>query len=167
MEDWREILGFPGYSVSNTGYVRNNATDRWLKISANNGGVVYVGLRRDGKQYSRAVGKLVARAFLEEHPNKNFNTAIHLDGDPVNNHVDNLRWRPWYFALEYQQQFIYEPNAVRPIRDRRTGVIHESTRSAAMVYGIMERDVFWSAYDFTHHNTTRIIWPEHAEFELV
>lgn len=101
---WREIPEFPGYSVSDTGLVRNDETGRTLTQFVNAAGVSYVGLTSERRQRSRSVALLVAESYLPE-PSKWFDTPIHLNGDRTNNAAWNLMWRPRWFAIKYVQQF--------------------------------------------------------------
>ncbi len=101
-EIWRPIEAFPGYSVSDHGRIRADKSGRILQLNLNQYGLVQVGLMREGVQYHRSVPLLVARAFLEP-PFEPFDTPINLDGDRHNNHVDNLVWRPRWFAIRYNQ----------------------------------------------------------------
>jgi len=43
MEEWREIQEYPNYSVSNLGNVKNNTTNKMLKLNVK-GGYYYVSL---------------------------------------------------------------------------------------------------------------------------
>lgn len=74
------------YSVSDTGEVKNDKTNKLLTI--NNGNVqLYI----SGKNNRRSVAKLVAIAFIPKE-NKEQILVKHLDGNLMNNHVDNLQW---------------------------------------------------------------------------
>lgn len=77
------------YSVNKDGQVRNLRTGRFLK-----GAILhtyqYINFRWDGKQKNKAVHRLVAEAFL---PKVEGATIVdHIDGDRLNNKVENLRW---------------------------------------------------------------------------
>lgn len=101
---WTQIEEFPGYSVSQEGRVRNDEFDRILTPSRTGGGHVMIGMVRNGVQYKRALARLV----LTHHvlvPEPEFNTPIHLDSDLANCHVDNLMWRPRWFAHAFSRQF--------------------------------------------------------------
>jgi hypothetical protein len=89
--DRKPVSGFPGYEVSPLGYVwgpRGFA----LKGSSKIGGYLSVSLRKDGKSNSTLVHRIVALTFLGIPPSPNHQVA-HNDGDPTNNHVDNLSWK--------------------------------------------------------------------------
>lgn len=87
-EIWLEIEDFPGYAVSNRGRVLNRKHDRVLKQHLNSYGFWRVNLWRDGRNYSKSIHILVARAFFPRlDPNRKIK---HRDGDKSNNHVENL-----------------------------------------------------------------------------
>src|SRR3954469_2297239 len=106
MEDWAPIQGFPGYSVSTLGRVRRDSSGRILRIKVNQYGVPYVGLMKEWDQKQRSLALLVARAFIM-NTSDIFDTPINLDGDRFNCAVDNLMWRPRWFAVKYNQQFTH------------------------------------------------------------
>ena len=102
--EWRQIREFPNYSVSNSGYVRNDDTGRIMAASVNQHGVVHVGLMRGPRQHKKSLALIVAEAFVER-PNEAFDTPIHLDGNRHNNDTSNLLWRPLWFARKFNRQF--------------------------------------------------------------
>ncbi len=162
MEEWKEIDLFPEYSISNYGRVRSNKTDRILALSRNQYGVVQVGLMRNHKQYHRSVPLLVAKAFVPE-PGGAFDTPINLDGDRTNNHMDNLVWRPRWFAIRYNQQFRhpYENSIVSPIIDLKTQEVSENSLECAKRYGLLEKDLVLSIINRTY------VWPTYQEFGVL
>lgn len=101
---WKAIRGYEGYyEVSDDGIVRS--IDRYVKnhgqymrklkgqvmkqTVAQNGYLV-VNLRRDRTSNVVCVHRLVAEAFIDNPDNKD--TVNHIDGDKLNNNVDNLEW---------------------------------------------------------------------------
>jgi len=161
-EQWMLIDGFEDYGISNYGRVENVATGRILSLSRNQFGVVNVGLMRDGVQYHRSVPLLVASAFLPIHPDP-FNTPINLDGDRNNNHVDNLVWRPRWFASKYNRQFRhpYHNSLTTPLVDIKTGEITENSFECAMRYGLLEEELVMAVLNRTY------VWPTYQQFELL
>jgi hypothetical protein len=105
MEIWKDIEEFNGYQISNLGNVRTldklvdtvyNAKRtikaRVLKktIRAKGSKYLCVGLYKDKKSKLMSVHRLVALAFLENLDNHKI--VMHLDDNPSNNNVCNLKW---------------------------------------------------------------------------
>lgn len=97
-EQWRDVIGYEGlYQVSNHGRVksfkrRGNNRDRIMKPfrTSLNGSYRCVSLHKGGVDKRMSVHRLVATAF---HPNpRSYAEVNHKDGNPANNHVDNLEW---------------------------------------------------------------------------
>lgn len=162
LEKWKIIRGFENYSVSNEGRVRRNSTGRILAYTPNQYGVVCVGLVRDYKQYNRSVPLLVAKAFVPR-PVGPFNTPINLNGDRHDNRVENLVWRPRWFAVDYNRQFRFpfRHPILNPIRDRKTGYIYPNSFVVAQEFGLLEEDLVYSILNRT------VTWPTYQQFEVV
>jgi hypothetical protein len=105
---------------------------------------------------------MVARAFLSE-PSDIFDTPIQLDGDPANCNVDNLMWRPRWYAIQYKRQFRerYDNPINTPIRSVADGETFSNSLEAACRYGLLEREVVLSVVNRTP------AWPTYQYFELV
>ena len=86
IEEWRWIDGFQNYEVSSLGRVR---TRRMMKPNYTNG-YEYVSLSKDKKQYRILVHRLVAETFLGPCPEGM--ECCHLNGDRMDNRVENLEW---------------------------------------------------------------------------
>lgn len=162
IESWKSINFFPEYSVSDYGRIRSNKTDRILALNENQFGVVQVGLMRDGVQHHRSVPLLVAKAFIPQ-PFVPYDTPINLDGDRHNNHVDNLVWRPRWFAIKYNQQFRHPPerSIASRIIDLKTGDVSENSFECAQRYGLLEQDLILSILNRTY------VWPTYQEFGVL
>jgi hypothetical protein len=96
-EEWRPIIGYEGlYEVSDLGNVKSlnykgTRQEKLLKVGKNHKGYLYIILCKKGlKQKNFKVSRLVAKAFIP-NPN-NLPQVNHLDGDKINNKVENLQW---------------------------------------------------------------------------
>jgi hypothetical protein len=160
-ERWIPIEHFLDYEVSDQGRIRSRLTDRVLSLNPNQFGVMQVGMMRDNEQRHRSVPLLVAKAFLPE-PGGAFDTPINLDGDRTNNAVENLLWRPRWFAIKYNQQFrMQHPHRInKPIVDLKTGEVSENSLECAKKYGLLEDDLILSILNRTY------VWPTYQEFGL-
>lgn len=91
MIETRDIIGYEGlYSIDTQGRVYSYKRNRFLK-----GGTIYTGhkivcLYKNNVKKIHSVHRLVAEAFIP-NPN-NFLIVHHIDGNPQNNSVDNLKW---------------------------------------------------------------------------
>lgn len=87
--EWREIPGYPGYEVSETGQVRHDF--RPLKVTRSKHGHGCVSVYFNRKQWRAGVHQLVALAFLGPAPtNRPF--ACHRNGFAWDNRVQNIYW---------------------------------------------------------------------------
>lgn len=162
MEEWRVIDGFPGYSVSSLGRVRNDDTGRIMALSRNQVGVIQVGLMKGYSQYKRSVTVLVAKAFLPHSETLTFDTSIHLDGDKENNRVENLMWRPRWFAVKYHQQFHNDERGfLVPIQEIHTNEWFPTSWEAAVKYGLLDKEIRIATMNRT------FVFPTYQEFRVV
>lgn len=107
MEIWKDIKNYPGYQVSNFGNVRTfnkiTHTDKhgerhWKnrilkqKIQSKKYGRkdARVELWNNGEHKTILVARLIAFTFLEKDINDKNLTVNHIDGNSLNNNVDNL-----------------------------------------------------------------------------
>ena len=104
LEQWKPVNWYEGiYEVSNHGRVRS--VDRTGNYSSgqvrrykgkvrrtplNQDGYPRVNLSHQGKDKTRTVHSLVVEAFIGACPEGM--EVCHNDGDPTNNHIDNLRY---------------------------------------------------------------------------
>jgi hypothetical protein len=82
-----EWKAFGSYFVSNEGKVKRN--EKELKPQIVNG-YHYIGLSENGKHKTYLVHRLVLILFKGDCPNGY--ECDHIDRNPLNNHIDNLRW---------------------------------------------------------------------------
>jgi len=89
-----EIQDYPEYLIYDDGRVwtgrRKGTNERFLKPYKTPRGYHRVCLSRDGKHKNFLVSRLVALHYLPNPDNKP--EVDHIDRNPSNNHVSNLRW---------------------------------------------------------------------------
>lgn len=90
--DWEKIPGYPGYFVSQGGRVWSNKGSYPVVLQpyTNPHGYCMVGLSDGWKKKTMYVHEVVALAFLGPRPPKS--VIRHLDGNPQNNALKNLRY---------------------------------------------------------------------------
>jgi hypothetical protein len=161
--EWRPIEDFENYSVSRLGTIRNEESGRLMAMSVNQRQVVNVGLTRNCKQYRRAVGLLVASAYLaDDRPSRVFDCTINLNGDRFNNAVDNLAWRPKWFAMRYNQQFDEAHfEDYHPILNLQTQEVFRTSWDAVRKHGLLHSDLILSIANGTS------VWPIRQHFREI
>jgi hypothetical protein len=88
-EIFKPIDGYINYYVSNYGNIKNNKTNRLLKIQKSSG-YSTIGLNNINKISCFLVHRLVAKAFIPNPENKL--TVNHINHDTHDNRVENLEW---------------------------------------------------------------------------
>ena len=104
-ELWKDIIGFEGcYQVSNSGRIKNispyGKTSQWkhkqqfknriLKGMIHPRRYLRVRLYHNGQYVTKQIHRLVLQAFVGDCPNGM--ETRHLDGNPANNLLSNLKW---------------------------------------------------------------------------
>ena len=104
-EIWIAIENLP-YEISNFGNVRRKLDAKYkyknrlyVKSYINNKGYVCYNLYMEGKVYKRQLHKLIATAFI---PNPdNLPEINHIDGNPLNNSIENLEWCTHQYNMQH------------------------------------------------------------------
>lgn len=150
-EVWKPIDEFPKYAVSDQGRVMTISSELIKTPTANQQGIASVNLQKDRIQHRRSVAILVLTHFAGVHPNANFDTPINKDGDRFNNHIDNLAWRPRWFAVKYHQQFKSPWVYPAPVFIKHLGSGEQFTywHDACTRYGLLERVLMVSTLNGT------------------
>ncbi len=98
IEEWRPVVGYEGlYEVSDLGRIKsiNNRLRKLgpkiLKGSINHG-YRHVALCKNGTVKTPGVHSLVLQAFVGPRDATKAEGCRHLDGNPLNNVLSNLRW---------------------------------------------------------------------------
>lgn len=88
MDEFKEYLN-TGYHVSPDGRVIG-PRKKILSPSLNNKGYLGIGISIKGKVTRKMIHRIVAETFLP-NPN-NYPVVNHIDGNILNNDIDNLEW---------------------------------------------------------------------------
>jgi len=131
MEEWRPIVDYPEYEVSNAGNVRRNG--RVLKPSSDSDGYLIVSPCKNNIQTTKKVHRLIAIAFI---PNPNNKPQIdHINRIKTDNRVENLRWATYS-----------ENNINRPIRSEHRHIQLTKWRSYRVQIQRNSKYVFIKSY---------------------
>lgn len=137
-EIWKDIPGYNGrYKASNFGRIRSenyrNTGRSQIMETRNHNGYRHIQLQRNGKYVECAVHRLIALTFIPTIESKN--CVDHIDGDPSNNNVSNLRWctqaenNGFPLARERKRQgTLNNPNRFRPLSKETRKKISESRK---------------------------------------
>lgn len=159
-EEWVVIKNFENYMISNHGRIRNSKHERLVKTSKTKQGAIKVCLYSENIRETKSVKILVAENFLPGKTDQ-FDTPIHLDGNQSNNNVDNLMWRPRWFAWKYRRQFEYfeQYNKIGPIVDSRSKEVYLSIAEAGITNGLLFKEINYSLLNLV------AVFPTWQQFE--
>ena len=107
-EEWRNIIGYENYEVSNTGKVKsknynNTGLPKELKPKINKQGYLEISLSKNNKAKYFMLNRLVIEAFTNFKLNKNI-IILYKDKNPLNCSLDNL----FYTTRGKYQEFTYD-----------------------------------------------------------
>jgi hypothetical protein len=90
MENWKDVPDYEGlYQISNFGNVKSLISNRMLKPSQDRFGYVRFNALKDKKAKTLRIHRLVMEIF---NPIDNIMQVNHIDGNKLNNKLDNLEW---------------------------------------------------------------------------
>lgn len=130
-EQWKIIIGFDDYLVSNFGTVFSISKNKFYKPGDN---YHYVSLKNSvGERKNYAVHKLVAEAFI---PNPNsYKIVNHIDGVKCNNRADNLEWCTYSMNVKHAYEIglatptIGEKHGMSKLKENQILEIRELAKS--------------------------------------
>ena len=139
MEIWKPLKNFPSYNGSTEGRIMNIRTQRILKTFVNSQGYELICLRKNNKQYTVKVGRVIAETFLGEHPGMDVG---YKNGDRLQNNISNLEWRTRQETIrDAFDRGTKVPSRQIAIRVIETGVTYSSIRACAKDLGCCQSDI--------------------------
>ena len=90
----KDVKGYEGkYKINECGIVINKK-GHVMRPAINHNGYFRVALEDKDSTHrtNESVHRLVAKTFIENDDPEHKNVVMHIDNDPLNNHVSNLKW---------------------------------------------------------------------------
>lgn len=126
MEYWKPIKGYPHLLISRTGQVWTKTYNRLLRPQLTNRGYLRIGLNKDKVIKTVGVHRLVAEAFI---PNPDNLPAVdHIDGNKLNNNVENLQWIS--YSDNTRKACIGKDRRPKPVICIETGKVYKNIKEA-------------------------------------
>lgn len=139
MEIWKPLKNFPSYNCSSEGRIMNIRTQRILKTFVNNQGYELVCLRKNSKQHTVKVGRVIAETFLGEHPGMDVG---YKNGDRSQNDISNLEWRTRQETIRVAfDRGTKIPSRQIAVRVIETGNTYDSIRACARDLDCYQSDI--------------------------
>lgn len=140
MEIWKPLRNFPGYDGSSEGRIKNVRTQRILNNHIDEKGRVKACLRKNNKQYTVKVARVLADTFLGEHPGMDI---CHKDLDHSNVQINNLEWRTRSETISSAfKRGSKLPSRGTAIRVIETNDIYRSVSECARAIGCDRSEIF-------------------------
>jgi len=103
-----EIQGYPNYLIYEDGRVYSKKFKRYLKAHPNTDGYLRLNLYKDGKLRKFSIHRLLAIHYIA-NPH-NYPEVDHIDRNPLNNDLCNLRWADRYIQCNNRKALCIPKN---------------------------------------------------------
>lgn len=112
--EMKDIPGWEGlYACTTDGRIWSHRSGIFLKPSKTKNGYLHVTFTRDKSRYDYRVHRLVAITFLENVENKE--QVNHIDGNKLNNCLENLEWCTAEENIEHAKKYkLFKPTCFNP-----------------------------------------------------
>ena len=90
---WKDLKGFEDeYKISSNGDIIYKKNNKNINTRISKDGYIRVTLYYQNKSYIKSVHRLTAETFIERKPIINNLEVNHIDGNKLNNNINNLEW---------------------------------------------------------------------------
>lgn len=153
----REILGFENYKIDQNGNVYNDRSVKLTIYVAKASGRLRVGLSKNGKPQAKEIHRLLAIAFI---PNPESKKCVdHIDGNHLNNSLDNLRW------VSHSENTFNGPKKNGKVIGVNKSMAHGYERWKAYIF--KDGKPYTKSYPFTDEGYNMAVeWRRSKELEL-
>ena len=128
-----EIIDYPNYTIYTAGCIWSKKFEIFLKPQINKDGYSHYTLSNKGLRKHFYLHRLLGIHFIDNPENKP--TVDHIDVDPSNNHLSNLRWAT------------YSEQALNKKKKSNTGENHISISSIKKYkYYQIEKETYFKQY---------------------
>ncbi|MCP4987998.1 MAG: hypothetical protein GY928_18685 [Colwellia sp.] len=130
-EAWETIKDYPDYEISTLARVKSHKLgfEKILKPGLSSGGYLIVGLTHNKIQKSKCVHVLMAIAFLGHIPDGNKLVVDHINGNKLDNRLENLQ------SISHRENCSKDKKGI----SKHTGItwdkLHQKWKSRIMING--------------------------------
>ena len=147
-----EVIGYPNYLIFPNGEIVG-ARGKILKTHIGKHGYLHVRLYNEDDRKSHYIHRLVAIHYIPNHENKPH--VDHIDRNPLNNDISNLRWAT---SSENQQNTIMQKN-------NKCGIKNISYLKRDNIWKY-EKIINGNKFLFTNKNKNIVLWCKFAHYLL-